>query len=141
MLMVKAKSLANNVFVDGYYVCTSKTTFCPVFNGSKEEWEKMQRENENHYIFYDSICDWGLPNNHYQVEVDGDTVCMCSDMRDINNTYIYENDKVHCNFVDKDGLVKFNDGCFDIIFEDGKRDYLKVYVANHDVKIIGNIFD
>ena len=137
MLKAKAKTIKGNKNITGYYVCLHKTSLCSAFfNGSEKEWEKIQKDNEKHYIVVDETTDWNMPNNHLLVEVDGDTVCMCSNMRDIKNKYIYENDRVYISFWDKFGVVKFIDGCFDVVFENGQRDYLKVYTANHDIRII-----
>jgi len=43
------------------------------------------------------------------------------------------------------GIIKFNDGCFDVEGFAGKygklRDYVKVYVANHAIEVVGNIYE
>jgi hypothetical protein len=135
--IVKAKSIKWNRFVEGYYVCIEKTTLCNFGDISEEQ----LNVNSEHYVYYDSMTDWNLPNEHHQELVYADTVCMCSNMIDNNQHLIYENDIVRCGGKHGNGIVKFNDGCFDIEFEDGFRDYLKCYVANHSVTIIGNIFD
>lgn len=136
-LKARARLINSEHFVTGYYICLEETTFCFEDEISEEE----RKNNKKHYIVYDSMTDWNLPNQHLRAEVDGDTVCMCSDMADNNHKIIYENDIVSCYLKKCNGIVKFNDGCFDIEFEDGSRDYLKCYVANHAVNIIGNIFD
>lgn len=38
--------------------------------------------------------------------------------------------------------IRFSDGCFDVVANHCNfRDYLKCYVANHCVEVIGNIYD
>ena len=135
MLKAKAKMIGLNRFITGYYVCLQKVVLNPCDSADKE------KENEEHFIIFDEMSDWGLPYNHKKADVDGETVCMCSGMRDNNNNLIYENDIVSCYLKKYNGIVKFNDGCFDIEFEDGSRDYLKCYVANHAVTVKGNLFD
>lgn len=64
-------------------------------------------------------------------------------LRDKNSKEIYEGDIVSfygASPIEYTGEIKFNDGCFDI--ENVRfRDYLKVYVGNHAVEVIGNRFE
>lgn len=88
MLKAKAKMIGLNRFITGYYVCLQKVVLNPCDSADKE------KENEEHFIIFDEMSDWGLPYNHKKADVDGETVCMCSGMRDNNNNLIFENDKV-----------------------------------------------
>lgn len=78
-------------------------------------------------------------------------------LTDKNGREIYEGDIVR--LINATGFtslaeVKNNDGCFDVEFQKGLavfdgvhhqytkyRDYVKVYVANHAIEIIGNIYE
>lgn len=71
-------------------------------------------------------------------------------MTDRNNVEICEYDYVKCyppELSPKYGIILFVDGCFEINFKlpvfssMKKRDYLKVYVGNHALEVIGNKFD
>lgn len=73
-------------------------------------------------------------------------------LNDVSGKEIYESDIVrlrnaagfHCL-----GLVERTDGCFDVLFqyplhENGitkRRDYVKVYVANHAIEVVGNKYE
>jgi uncharacterized phage protein (TIGR01671 family) len=74
-------------------------------------------------------------------------------MQDIENKDIYEGDIITFRYppsFKRIGTVVFRDGCFDVEFlhsvhlKDGtirKWDYLKVFVANGGVQILGNIYE
>ena len=75
-------------------------------------------------------------------------------LHDHNNVEIYDGDVVQ--LIASTGKkviarVSFVDGCFDIVFVEPyvipgeafyrERDYLKVYVGNHAIEVIGNVFE
>ena len=83
----------------GYYWKTNDTTYC-----FKEDYD-ANPNNTHHYILFDRMTDWGLPNKKYQAEIDVDTLCEYTGMLDKNGNKIWENDIVKC--IDKDGNRKF----------------------------------
>jgi len=81
--------------------------------------------------------------DHFQYfDVDPATVGQYTGLHDKNGREIYEGDIVLCTmpFESFNAVVEFADGCFEIRSKKW-RDYLKVYVANHAVEIIGNRWD
>ena len=82
----KAKRKDNGRWVKGYYVALRDTTYC-----FKEDYD-THPDNTKHYIVVDKMTDWGLPNEHYWVEVDPETVCQCTGWHDSNKTPIFEKD-------------------------------------------------
>ena len=104
----------------------------------------------------DDIDIWGDGSVYvtYRHE-DGDKICNYTEktkelhvmdysgLNDQNYKEIYENHIVKCTYADGSheiGVVRFIDGCFDILFGKG-RDYLKCFTINHAEEIIGNEFE
>lgn len=136
--LYKAKRVDNGEWVEGFYYKMDETTYC-----FTEDYEKQIQTH--HYILFEQMTDWGLPNRMCQVKIDPSTLCQCTGLKDKSGKLIWENDIVMLNqmgFAQRDiyAKVEFNDGCFDL---KGIRwrDYLKCYVVNHAVEVIVNIFD
>ena len=80
------------------------------------------------------------------VPVKTETVGQFTGLTDKNGVKIFENDIIRIPnkgiFKDLIMKVQYNDGCFDVIgINKDFRDYLKCWVCNHALEIIGNIFD
>jgi hypothetical protein len=90
-ILFRAKGADKNdrhIWYTGCYYQTQDTTYC-----FAEDYEKTP-ENTHHYILFDRMTDWGLPNRKLQADINPDTLCEFTGKRDTTLAMIWERDIV-----------------------------------------------
>ena len=134
-ILFKAKRKDNGKWVEGYYCKLDETTYC-----ISEDYERHPVPT-HHYILYETMTDWGLPNRFLQFEIDPDTLCQYIGLTDKNGQKIWENDIAHIRSsgLSGYGVVKYQNGNLVLVDEKRKRTY-SLY-GEWKIRKDGNIFD
>ena len=85
-ILFRGKCKDTGKWYEGYYVHLHKTTYC-----FKEDYDRNP-DNDMHQIIFEQMMDWGLPNQHFRVDVSPETVSEFSGLTDKNGKKIFEGD-------------------------------------------------
>lgn len=103
-ILFRGKGAETGEWYYGNYLKMDKTTYC-----FAEDYA-ANPDNTEHFIVYDEMTDWGLPNTHKMVKVDPKTVGQYIGLLDKDNNKIFEDDIL--SFGDKLILVYWDDEGF-----------------------------
>lgn len=105
--MVKARSLNSREFVEGYLY-----EHCPPLQCIVDK--DYVPEKSSWFVLKTSFADWNMPRQVDFIEIDKDTICSCTGLRDKNDKYIFEHDIVK--------MRKYGTGYMEteVYFKDGK---------------------
>ncbi len=122
----------------GYYVYHQDTTYC-----FSEDYENGP-DVRHHYIIWDEMTDWGLPNRWLKSEVDGKSISQFSGFKDRNKKKVYDGDIVNLyGYFTKlpKGCVKWDEKCcsYIVIYEGGVIPICNF--RSSDIEVIGNVYE
>lgn len=85
-ILFRGKGKETGTWFYGSYLRLDKTTYCCAEDYASDP------NNTEHFIVFDEMIDWGLPNKHKMVEVDPDTIGQFTGLLDRDNNKIFEDD-------------------------------------------------
>lgn len=120
-------------WVQGSYWELRETTYC--FQSDYD----MHPDNTKHYIVFDRMTDWGLPNRHLQADVIPETVGQFTGLFDKNGKKIFEGDII--SGLGNTYVCRWDEGNVEFTVFDGNESFGLAYAAYPCMEVVGNIHD
>lgn len=89
-ILFRGKDPETGKWYEGFYMALSDTTYC------FEKDYAAHPDNTKHYIVFDEMTDWGLPNRHLRADVDPTTVGQYTGLNDKNGKRILRGISSNC---------------------------------------------
>ena len=148
-ILFRGKDKDDGNWYEGYYLQLHDTTYCCMPSDNVDEANRLNKENEHHYIVFEQMTDWGLPNKHLRAEVLPETVCQYTGLTDKNGRKIFEGDIVKVLYTNgqEDGgdvtEVKYSEKSASFSPWDWEYDCdgCDLYFHIKEIEIVGNAFD
>ena len=143
-ILFRGKDPETGTWYEGFYMALSDTTYC--FRGDYD----AHPDNTKHYIVFDRMTDWGLPNQHLRADADPSTVGQYTGLKDKHGKRIFEGDIIVCrqpingnwiNEVIEIGYVEMKHGAFGLHRKQGYYRPFKDWLEDYEYEVIGNIHD
>ena len=139
-ILFRGKDKDDGNWYEGYYLQLHDTTYCLVPSDNVDEANRLNKENEHHYIVFEQMTDWGLPNKHLRAEVLSETVCQYTGLTDKNGRKIFEGDILRFEDCSNYPVVWDSDYCAFGSCWYSDFDHLSKY-RSIKIEVVGNIFD
>ncbi len=146
-ILFRGKDKDDGNWYEGYYLQLHDTTYCCMPSDNADEANRLNEENKHHYIVFEQMTDWGLPNKHLRAEVDPKTVCQYTGLTDKNCRKIFEWDIVrrtdpHNEKEPSVGFIKYDtENTAFLIHWTDIINCSATFPWKDRIEIIGNIFD
>ena len=139
-ILFRGKDPETGTWYEGFYMALSDTTYC--FKGEYD----AHPDNTKHYIVFDRMTDWGLPNQHLRADVDPTTVGQYTGLKDKNGKRIFEGDICRNTRTGEIVSVKWHGTMAGYVWNKRRADgflfdFGELFRACDKYEVIGNIHD